>query len=334
MAPNDAPNAANGNNAAQEQFSFGNPPPLGNPAMGQLMGTPAPIKQFLPIRQFRGDCLLQPMRMRERMQRPEPMIGYGIGLPSPDVARVVAASGADFVFIDWEHTAMGIKEVTELIRWVSLGSEGTCAVIVRVPTHEHNWIAWALDAGASAVVLPHTDTPEQAKAAVDAARFYTEGGHRSYPPFSMFLGIHDGDHKNNDLPWNIYNRAAVICQIESKLGADNADAICKVEGVDGLMCGHMDLRFDLGLGYGGDMQEPSYLEGLGKILTAAKTNGDKPVLSFAMGPAVQKLYEAGFRMLMVGADGMSLATHMRQVLADAHGMVVKVDEGKSKPESQ
>ena len=46
----------------------------------------------------------------------------------------------------------------------------------------------------------------------------------------MFLGIHDGDHKENNLPWDIYNRAAVICQLESKKGADNADAIAAVDG--------------------------------------------------------------------------------------------------------
>ncbi|ORX41224.1 Pyruvate/Phosphoenolpyruvate kinase-like domain-containing protein [Kockovaella imperatae] len=307
---------------ASTQYSFGNPPPLGNPVTGAMIGTDPAAPQFEPIRKYRGDSLLQTFRMRDRLRNKAPMIGYGLGLANPEIARMIASAGFDFIFIDWEHTAIGIKEVTELIRWINLTGEGTTAVVVRVPTHEHNWIAWALDAGASGIILPHTETVEQAKAAVAAARFYTQGGHRSYPPFAMPLGINDGDHKDNALPWDIYNRSAVILQLESKKGADNADAIAAVEGVDGLMCGHMDLRFDLGLGYGGAMDEPEYLEGVGKILSAAKKHGDKPVLTFAQGPAAQeKLIQAGFRMLMVGSDGMDLAAGMRKQLNGAHEVV-------------
>lgn len=46
----------------------------------------------------------------------------------------------------------------------------------------------------------------------------------------MFLGFNDGDHKENALPWELYNRAAVICQVESVEGAKHADEICQVEG--------------------------------------------------------------------------------------------------------
>lgn len=45
----------------------------------------------------------------------------------------------------------------------------------------------------------------------------------------MHLGINDGDTRGA-MPWDIYNRAAVICQIESKVGAENADAISAIEG--------------------------------------------------------------------------------------------------------
>ena len=102
------------------------------------------------------------------------------------------------------------------------------------------------------------------------------------------------------------------------------DAPLTRRAVDGLMCGHMDLRFDLGLGYGGPMEEAPYMEAVGKILAAAKKNDDKPVMSFAQGPAVEKLFRAGFRLLMAGADGMSLAAHMRTTLASAHETVAKV----------
>ena len=45
--------------------------------------------------------------------------------------------------------------MTETIKWINYASEGTTAVIVRVPNFEHTFIAWALDAGASGVIIPH-----------------------------------------------------------------------------------------------------------------------------------------------------------------------------------
>jgi hypothetical protein len=45
----------------------------------------------------------------------------------------------------------------------------------------------------------------------------------------MHFGVNDGDN-NGARAWDIYNRAAVICQLESGLGAENAEAICAVEG--------------------------------------------------------------------------------------------------------
>lgn len=62
-------------------------------------------------------------------------------------------------------------------------SEGAMHAVVRVPTHGHEWIAWALDAGAAGVLIPHTETVEQVKASVAAARFGPQG-HRSFPPFA------------------------------------------------------------------------------------------------------------------------------------------------------
>ena len=51
----------------------------------------------------------------------------------------------------------------------------------------------------------------------------------------MFGGVNDGNVEGV-WPWEIYDRAAVILQIESKAGADNADAICQVEGGESLLC--------------------------------------------------------------------------------------------------
>ena len=71
----------------QQEYSFGNPPPMGNPFTGGMVGTGEPPSQFLPLRHFRGSSLAQTFNMRERLKRPEPMLGFGLGMPSSEVAR-------------------------------------------------------------------------------------------------------------------------------------------------------------------------------------------------------------------------------------------------------
>lgn len=85
-----SPNGTDGTNGTNGQataFNYGKPPPMGNPLFGEFVGTPAAPPQFEEMRKYRGDCLVQPFRMRERMRNKEVMIGYGLGLATPDIAR-------------------------------------------------------------------------------------------------------------------------------------------------------------------------------------------------------------------------------------------------------
>ena len=45
----------------------------------------------------------------------------------------------------------------------------------------------------------------------------------------MHIGVNDGD-QHGALPWDIWNRAAVFCQLEDGLAVENAAEIAQVEG--------------------------------------------------------------------------------------------------------
>ena len=87
---------------------------------------------------------------------------------------------------------------------------------------------------------------EQAKHAVQSARFWPKGK-RSFPPFALLPGHNDGTPEGKTMfdVWN--DNAVIIMQIESALGVKNAHDIAAVDGVDALMIGPADLRFDMGL---------------------------------------------------------------------------------------
>lgn len=77
-------------------------------------------------------------------------------------------------------------------------SEGESIPFVRVPGHDHAAIGYALDAGASIVVL-QVDTVEQAKYVVSAAKFGTRhNGSCSAPPSRLMSGL-------TDIPYDITN---------------------------------------------------------------------------------------------------------------------------------
>ena len=125
-------------------------------------------------------------------------------------------------------------------------------------------------------------------------------------------------------------RSRVVSEVQGHVAVARVLADARARSpVDGIMCGHMDLRFDLGLGYGGPMQEPEYVGAVTNILAAAKKAGDKPVLTFAKGAQAQEqLLSMGFRLLMVGSDGFDLAAGMRTELKNAHETVLKVQGSK------
>lgn len=107
-------------------------------------------------------------------------------------------------------------------------------------------------------------------------------------------------------------------QVESKLGCENAESIAAVEGVDALMVGCGDLRFDLGLS-GGDGPEPVFNKCLEKVINAGHKY-EKPVICFTGGPGdVDRRLKQGFSGLVLGNDAMAIARAVRSTLHTGHG---------------
>src|SRR5215813_14679184 len=86
--------------------------------------------------------------------------GTMMGSTSPHWPAAVKSAGADFVFIDTEHIA--IDRTT--LAWMCQ----TCraldlAPLVRIPSPDPYQATVALDNGASGVIAPYVETPDQAR---------------------------------------------------------------------------------------------------------------------------------------------------------------------------
>ena len=73
------------------------------------------------------------------------------------IATLFASAGAEFIIVGMEHSAFSIETVAKMIR-NARGSNLPC--IVRVPVLERYFISRALDAGATGVMVPRIESPE------------------------------------------------------------------------------------------------------------------------------------------------------------------------------
>src|SRR5438477_10725110 len=92
-----------------------------------------------------------------------------------DIAPIMKAAGYDWLFLDLEHNSMDLDTAVQ-IAVASLGAG--IAPVARVPARQL-WMATRfLDGGGLGIVMPHVDTPEQAREIEQALR-YPPQGHRS-----------------------------------------------------------------------------------------------------------------------------------------------------------
>src|SRR5262245_66267992 len=116
---------------------------------------------------------IDPMRnnpVKDALRRGEPQVGTWLTLASPFAARFLARSGFPWLTVDLEHSPADWE--TAALMFASIADAG-CVPLARVPCNAHDHIKRALDSGAQGIVVPMVNTPEEAAAAVAAARYAT-----------------------------------------------------------------------------------------------------------------------------------------------------------------
>jgi 2-keto-3-deoxy-L-rhamnonate aldolase RhmA len=162
-------------------------------------------------------------------------------LPSPEIARILAAAGFDWAFIDTEHGWFGIETVREVC-YASVRA-GLCP-IVRVVGLEYGLIARALDCGAQGVMFPRVESVELLERAVSWTKFPPVGvrgcglnaAHVDYAKASIAEVV---EHANAN--------TMVVLQIETRRALEMRDELLSVKGIDAVMVGPVDLSISLGV---------------------------------------------------------------------------------------
>lgn len=191
-------------------------------------------------------------------------VGTFIKTPSAHIVEILAAAGLDFAVLDAEHAPFDFGTLDAML---IAGKAAGLPLFVRVPDYQPSTLLRSLDLGATGVLVPHVDTPEDASIVVGRCRYKAgvrgySGGSRSsgYGEKGMLAAIEDAEN------------VQIMCQIESIEAVDNARAIAATQGVDGIFVGRADLALSMGLA---DSQHLDVLKATERAIAAGVAQGKR-----------------------------------------------------------
>ena len=246
-------------------------------------------------------------RLRTRVVAGEVTLGTFIGMGSPVVAEVCAATGFDWLLLDLEHGTGGEEQVRSI---VPVAAAYGVPTIVRVESDARIRVGRVLDAGAAGVMFPRLDSAEQVRAAVRRLRYPPLGdrGVATYNRACRF-GLDPGALDRAD------DEVLGIIQIESVRAVAAAEEIAAVDGVDVLFVGPRDLSHDLGVP--GQVTAPIFLDALEKVRLAAAKHDKACGLLVPDGAAAAAKIAEGWTFVTIGSDSALLVSAATAQIAKA-----------------
>src|SRR6266699_5196898 len=233
---------------------------------------------------------------RDRLEKGELSLGIGLRQTrTVDIAPAMKACGYDWLFIDLEHNSMDLDMAVQIS--VAALAAGI-APIVRVPARQYWMATRALDGGAIGIVMPHVDTPEEARDVATALR-YPPQGHRS---------VAGGLPHFNYVPMSIAETCAAMNEallvtvlIETPRAVENAAAIAAVPGIDCLLIGTNDLAMELGIP--GAFGDERIVAAYQSVVDACRANGKSAGIGgIADRELLRRYIGMGVRLVLPGSD--------------------------------
>lgn len=246
--------------------------------------------------------------IRKRLQKNELVLGAFMKSSDPCMAEILGCSGLDFFVLDNEHVALNKESITNIIRAAELYE---IAPIVRVMKNEQSNILQALDAGAQGVQVPNVDTPEQARELQSYAKYQPLGG-RGFSP-NVRAAQYGAVGIKEYIEWALEN-TLVVAHIETVEGYHNLEEILKVEAIDTIFIGPMDLSQSFGIV--GETKNPILVDCIADITRKTLAAG-KSVGTVCGAAEIPKYAEMGMRYLLVGNDQGAVLNHFKGVVKQA-----------------
>lgn len=243
-------------------------------------------------------------------------------LPGSNLSRSIARTpNLDWICVDTEHGNISDDSMHECVAAIA-----ACGVspIVRVPEGQHWMIKRALDAGAHGIMVPLTETVEQAKNVARFSKFPPMGNRGLGSPFSMEKFIQQGATGVKEWSQVEYfqqaNESTVVClQIETAGALQSIDEIAAVPGIDVLFIGPYDLGNSIGHPIVKADMDPELKQAISQIQEAAHKAGKWTAIFCGSGETARKYADEGFHMINIMTDVIAVKQSFAQAMDAAKG---------------
>jgi 2-keto-3-deoxy-L-rhamnonate aldolase RhmA len=233
---------------------------------------------------------------KARLQAGELAVGIGLRQArTVDIAVAMKTCGFDWLFIDLEHNAMSVDTAVQ----IAIAAAGVgIAPLVRIPEGRFDLAGRVLDGGALGIVVPHVETAEQAKAAVDHLK-YPPIGRRSIAapmPQLAFRGLPLGEATAS-----VNEQLLVVAMLETSNAVRQAEAIAAVPGIDALHVGANDLSAELGVA--GQYLHADVERAFTNVIAACRRHDKWPAMGgIYTEEGLAHYVRLGVRMVLAGND--------------------------------
>jgi 2-keto-3-deoxy-L-rhamnonate aldolase RhmA len=220
-------------------------------------------------------------------------VGTWINLvKTPAVLTLLQSAGLDYARIDMEHSPPSLATVADM---AALGRALGFPVVVRPPAANREWITRLLDAGVWCLHIPQVDTPEIARAVVEAAR-YAPAGMRG------FAGIGPHNDYCPDTPLaELNDQVHITVMLESPQAFEHLDEIVATPGIDAVTLGPSDLAQELGV-LGRPEQGRVIDDHRDRMIAAARRHGKDVAMLCETPEQANRWIAAGVRLIALSSE--------------------------------
>ena len=224
----------------------------------------------------------------KKMRSGQASFGLILTVGAPILAEEAAQVGLDWVALDTQHGYWGDQALMNAIQVVS---HTLTLPFARIGGNDPFLIGRHLDAGCLGVIVPLVNSEEEARQAVEAARFPPEGKRSG------------GGSRLRQYSQSYFTEANpeifLAVMLETAQAVEHADRILSVPGVDCGFIGVGDLALDLGT-FGRESQR--HEEAIQTILKAGQRHGVPIGMPCASLQAARQRAAQGFQFLSTGSD--------------------------------
>ena len=228
---------------------------------------------------------LRENRAKHKLQRGE-VVTVASGQNTPDMVDYLGQFGFGAIWIETEHGPIDFADIPDITRACDLWGMTS---IVRVNQNNHGLIYRTLDVGTQGIAVPHVNTADEARAVVDAAKFYPLGT-RGIGGSRQGHDVPDFIHKAND-------ETLVTILIEDIVAVENLAEILTVDHIDCFFVAPGDLAQSMG--FLGRASDPEVMAVIDRTIEQIVASG-RVAGALAGDATVEHFIEKGARLIYTG----------------------------------